>query len=734
MALDNKIVYFDIDKMNLINLKAKQNDTDNARSITLKLLKDSKPFDLKGLTVKVGGKKADNTNILNDCTVTDARNGIVQVDLSTQMLAVHGLLSLELIFLNGSTRLSTIPFEVQVIQSVTDFNAVQSSDEFGSLVASLNISSEYATKLKEGTEKIELQYADKLNDVSAKLSETVIVCNLNKDGTATQSDIQAFFNNIPNNSTVLICDSIFNLSDVILIENKENVKIINRNTKYKVTKHGYGAIEISNCTRVSFLGSECEGYGNFPPLDKDFNGEKQKYKSDWGYYKNGDKTTSPAYGGGHEGNCGIGILIHNNCNDILIEGNKCHNFNYSGISVGWLNDNEISSNIKIKGNICTENYNDGIGCCMVNGAIIDEKNICNNNGHTKATVNDTLLDPGYGITLRRTSDTNKIAKGVTISNNQANSNKRKGIDAHSGDNIRVYSNDVADNLVQGIAFTNLDNTLSNVSTYDNNLKNNGRAKNINDDAGAGILSSAPNTKIYKNTIQDSGYVYGIFINNANITVDDNTIINSNEDVSEYNTGICSQGAFLGQSIINNKINGKFKRGITLSKDNKCKLYGNDTNLSGDNYDELFIDTQCNALIGENSFKNLVSLAKNKGTNPFVELQYIVEFNGTVSPTITPMITNSKITYTTGASGSGFFLRFNIGSIAKEVLPYCIVELSYCSKYADIIKYLYPIATVSSGSYLDAILSLRDINGNVLPVDNSDINNTKIKLKLKLPIQ
>ncbi|HHQ4319652.1 BppU family phage baseplate upper protein [Clostridium perfringens] len=137
MTLDNKPINFDINRNNLFNLTAKQFDTTGARSFTFRLLKNSIPFDLTGLSVKVGGKKPDGKDIFNSCTIKDTKKGIVELELTTQMQVVAGMLNLELIIFKGETRLSTIPFEIQVVKSVTDFKEVENSNEFRALQEAL---------------------------------------------------------------------------------------------------------------------------------------------------------------------------------------------------------------------------------------------------------------------------------------------------------------------------------------------------------------------------------------------------------------------------------------------------------------------------------------------------------------------------------------------------------------------------------------------------------------------
>ncbi|WP_415283805.1 BppU family phage baseplate upper protein [Clostridium perfringens] len=183
MALNDKAINFDINRNNLFNLTAKQYDTTGARSFTFRLLKNSVPFDLTGLLVKVGGNKPDKKDVFNDCNVIDAKKGIVEVDLTTQMQAVAGILNLELIILRGETRLSTVPFEVKIIQSATCYTEVQSSDEFGALNNALILANEYSGKLKEGTENIELQYASKLNKLTSDFNEKEVIKDIKQKKT-----------------------------------------------------------------------------------------------------------------------------------------------------------------------------------------------------------------------------------------------------------------------------------------------------------------------------------------------------------------------------------------------------------------------------------------------------------------------------------------------------------------------------------------------------------------------
>ena len=139
MALNNQPLIFNLDKtFNLFNLNAKQYDTNNSRSFTFNIIQNNKPFNLTGFNIKIGGVKSDRTNFFNDVNIVDVNNGIIELDLTAQMLTTAGAVKLEFLFFKDNVRLSSYPFEITVIPSVTNFQAIESSDEFGALTNALN--------------------------------------------------------------------------------------------------------------------------------------------------------------------------------------------------------------------------------------------------------------------------------------------------------------------------------------------------------------------------------------------------------------------------------------------------------------------------------------------------------------------------------------------------------------------------------------------------------------------
>lgn len=196
MTLDNQTLIFNLDKtFNLFNLSAKQFDTDNARSFTFQFIQNNTPFSLNGITVKVGGVKPDGKKIFNDVQIIDSTNGIVELDLTSQMLAANGVLKLEFIFMKNNIRLSSYPFEINIVPSVTNFNAIESSDEFGALTNALGS--------VEGT----------INNLTNSVNSAIVDVKANQiggtnllDNTDLANPIQ-MFNNTPN--IQLIVDETF---------------------------------------------------------------------------------------------------------------------------------------------------------------------------------------------------------------------------------------------------------------------------------------------------------------------------------------------------------------------------------------------------------------------------------------------------------------------------------------------------------------------------------------------
>ena len=118
--MNTKIIKLDINNKMYETITAKQGDTES-RFLLFHLFDASLPFDLTEKSVRVYGT----------------------LKLTNQMLAIAGLVKLELVIYSGNKKLSSIPFMLNVISSLNSDDAVVSTNEFTSLMNGLAALSEY---------------------------------------------------------------------------------------------------------------------------------------------------------------------------------------------------------------------------------------------------------------------------------------------------------------------------------------------------------------------------------------------------------------------------------------------------------------------------------------------------------------------------------------------------------------------------------------------------------------
>lgn len=115
-------------------ITAVQDDT-NSRYLDVQLFDNGTPINLTGQEVRIFLKKPDGTNIWNDGEVTSATEGRCQFLLTTQTLAVCGVLETQIsIWQNNEEILSTKVFKIFVTKSLRSSGSIESSNEYGSLV------------------------------------------------------------------------------------------------------------------------------------------------------------------------------------------------------------------------------------------------------------------------------------------------------------------------------------------------------------------------------------------------------------------------------------------------------------------------------------------------------------------------------------------------------------------------------------------------------------------------
>ena len=134
--MNTKIIKLDINNKMYETITAKQGDTES-RFLLFHLFDASLPFDLTEKSVRVYGINPDGTKIFNDLVINDVKKGYCTLKLTNQMLAIAGLVKLELVIYSGNKKLSSIPFMLNVISSLNSDDAVVSTNEFTSLMNGL---------------------------------------------------------------------------------------------------------------------------------------------------------------------------------------------------------------------------------------------------------------------------------------------------------------------------------------------------------------------------------------------------------------------------------------------------------------------------------------------------------------------------------------------------------------------------------------------------------------------
>ncbi|WWU66141.1 BppU family phage baseplate upper protein [Clostridium baratii] len=157
-----KKVTLEINKEINRKIKAKQNDT--ARYLLFTIVDNGVPFSLQGKEVKIFVVKPDGKLVYNACQITNSTNGETKLNLTSQMLAVPGTLKSELVISERNEILSTIPFEIEVIKSLRDDSAIESTNEFTILFSKIEEGKSLEVSLSELIEE-GLPLYNKLNPV-----------------------------------------------------------------------------------------------------------------------------------------------------------------------------------------------------------------------------------------------------------------------------------------------------------------------------------------------------------------------------------------------------------------------------------------------------------------------------------------------------------------------------------------------------------------------------------------
>ena len=170
--MNTKIIKLDINRRLYDKIVAKQDDT-KSRFLLFQLLDGAVPFNLTDRSVRVYGVKPDGAVIFNDLTVTHSATGFCLLELTNQMLAIAGTVKLELMITEGDKKLTSIPFEMEVIKKINSNAAVESSNEFRSLLNALKEIDDWNREFADKSGKLEELYTPRLNELGSQLETKV---------------------------------------------------------------------------------------------------------------------------------------------------------------------------------------------------------------------------------------------------------------------------------------------------------------------------------------------------------------------------------------------------------------------------------------------------------------------------------------------------------------------------------------------------------------------------------
>lgn len=213
-----KEIIINVDSYNENSIKTIEGDN-LSEVYKIYILKNKRRIDLTNKIaimayVNEYGSKKSNILALN---ITNASEGEIELPITNVISQENGLYACQIAIYGENNSLEqTAPFNLIVennIFSKISSDAVNSND-FQILSEAIKTTNEYSEKLKQGTENIELQYADKLNELDSKMPEKVNI----SDGKLMSKTAQIYENAI--NST-----PIFNLKKSLKKINNGSIKI-----------------------------------------------------------------------------------------------------------------------------------------------------------------------------------------------------------------------------------------------------------------------------------------------------------------------------------------------------------------------------------------------------------------------------------------------------------------------------------------------------------------------------
>lgn len=161
-------IQMDVNKKLYIPITAKQGDS-QTRYLEFQIVDGSIPVDISIKSVRCYMKKPDGTEVFSDLVVNDGAKGIATLELTKQMLAISGNAKCEIIIADGYKKLSSIPFELNIVTKLMDDGSIASSNEYSALENALNNVQNIEKPIKELNAKLD-EVNRQINDTNTNLT------------------------------------------------------------------------------------------------------------------------------------------------------------------------------------------------------------------------------------------------------------------------------------------------------------------------------------------------------------------------------------------------------------------------------------------------------------------------------------------------------------------------------------------------------------------------------------
>lgn len=157
-------------------------NTNDLKSIRLSIevLNGASPLDLKDKTVRIAIRKPDNNIVFQDCTITDATNGQVEVILENQAYITPGTHTAEIMCYKGNDVVAVSgTFSYKSSKGIMNDEAVESKSEFTAINRTIEEAERILEDLREngGGVGVDEQARQGIQDVTAQLAEKVSKVN-----------------------------------------------------------------------------------------------------------------------------------------------------------------------------------------------------------------------------------------------------------------------------------------------------------------------------------------------------------------------------------------------------------------------------------------------------------------------------------------------------------------------------------------------------------------------------